>query len=275
MLKMSITIERCKNCGGPLQSLAIPCEYCDMLPGPLPRWRIPRQLPVDRVSHLGRLMVGNTPYLVHGRLAQGTGCEVFLARRDTPMTEMVLLKVGQVEREWDVLAQLRRRAQGTYLASLLPSPVHCVARTSVWRWRSDFMHTLEDVRRAYPQGIPCEAAAWLGNRLLEQLTQLEELGYCHGNLSAPHMLVHPRAHGLILCGWSHCQRGTGLDASKGLAVIASLLGRSPLKAFLSKASGRAAVLKEELKRVSLAALGPSKFCPLSQIERRFGDLRSP
>ena len=267
MLKMSITKERCKSCGGPLQSQAIACEYCDTLPGPLPKWRIPRQLPADRVSHLGRLMVGNIAYLVHGRLAQGAGCEVFLARRDTPMTEMVLLKVGQVEREWDVLARLCQRAEGTYLASLLPRPVHKVGQTAVWGWRGDFVHTLEQVRLAYPQGIPGEAAVWLANRLLEQLSQLHELGYQHGNLSAPHMLVPARAHGLLLCGWSHCQRGAGNDVQDGLATIAGLLARCPLKAFLSKASGPPAAVQEELKRVSLAALGPSKFCPLSHIER--------
>lgn len=264
MLKMSITIERCKNCGGPLQSLALPCEYCDSLPGPLPTWRIPRDLPRARVATLGRFRVGDLNYLVHGRLAP----DVFLARRDTPLTEMVVLKVGEVETEWERMRSLRRLCRDTFLGGLLPDPVHCALsgkgqRVLVYRWRREFQQSL-----CFWSGrVPAEAGVWLGHRLLEQLVQLHSLGYCHGNLRAEHLLVHCDAHGLALCGWSGLRQGVASDVPEGLAAIAGVLAAgtpAPLKRLLLSARGSAFEVNEELKRVSLAVLGPRKFCPLSK-----------
>lgn len=266
MLKMSITIERCRNCGGPLQSLALPCDYCDSLPGPLPLWRIPRDLPRGRVASLGRFRVGDLSYLVHGRLAPG----VFLARRDTPLTEMVVLKVGDVQAEWERMRAIRRLSVGRFLGDLLPEPVHCALsdkgqRVLVYRWRREFQQTLA----SFSGRVPAESGVWVAHRLLEQLMELHSLGYRHGHLSAEHMLVHSEAHGLVLCGWSHCAQGAGTDVSDGLAAIAGTLGGkvpTELKRLLFSARGTAYEVNEELKRVSYAVLGPRKFCPLSRIQ---------
>ena len=265
MLKMSIMIERCRNCGGPLQSLALPCDYCDSLPGPLPSWRIPRELPKARVAALGRYRVGDVHYLVHGRLA----ANVFLARRDTPLTEMVVLKVGDVQAEWERMRALRRLCQGGFLGDLLPEPVHCALsergqRVLVYRWRREFQRTLA----SFSGRVPAEAGVWIAHRLLEQLVELHALGYRHGGLRAEHMLVHSDAHGLALCGWSRCAQGSGADVSDGLGAIAGTLVSAtpaPLKRLFLSARGPALEVNEELKRVSLAVLGPRKFCPLSQI----------
>ncbi len=268
MLKMSIMVERCRNCGGPLQSLALPCDYCDSLAGPLPSWRIPRDLPRAHLSSLGRYRVGNIAYLVHGRLAPG----VFLARRDTPLTEMVVLKVGDVQSEWERMRDLRRLCLGRFLGGLLPEPVQCARsekgqQVLAYRWRRDFQRTLA----SFSGRVPAEAGVWLAHRLLEQLADLHALGYRHGNLRADHLLVHTEAHGLVLCGWSGCGRGTGSDVSDGLAAIAgALVSKTPpaLKRLLLSSRGSALAINEELKRVSQAVLGPRKFCPLSQIEGR-------
>ncbi len=265
MLKMSIMIERCKNCGGPLQSLALPCEYCDSLPGPLPLWRIPKDLPRAHVASLGRFRVGDLSYLVHGRLAPG----VFLARRDTPLTEMVVLKVGDVQREWEQMRCLRRLCQDSFLGNLLPEPVHCALsgkgqRVLVYRWRREFQQPLS----FWSGRVPAEAGVWLSHRLLEQLMELHSLGYAHGNLRAEHLLVHSDAHGLALCGWSGLRQGASLDVAEGLSAIAGTLVSStpaPLKRLLLSARGSAFEVNEELKRVSDAVLGPRKFCPLSKI----------
>lgn len=266
MLNMSITVEHCKNCGGPLQSLAAPCEYCDTLPGPLPSWRIPRDLPRGRVSSLGRYRVGDLRYLVHGRLAPG----VFLARRDTPLTEMVVLKLGDVQGEWERVRALRRLAQGSFLGNLLPDPVHCALNERgkpvlVYRWRREFQRTLA----SYSGRVPAEAGVWLSHRLLEQLIELHALGFQHGNLSAEHMLAHSDAHGLMLCGWSRCRQGQGSDVADGLRAIAGALVSNvpaPLKRLLLAPRGSALQVNEELKRVNAAVLGPRKFCPLSQLQ---------
>ncbi|MBX3166011.1 MAG: hypothetical protein KF760_01320 [Candidatus Eremiobacteraeota bacterium] len=262
---MSIMLERCKNCGGPLQSRALPCEYCDSLPGPLPSWRIPRDLPRSRVASLGRFRVGDLSYLVHGRLAPG----IFLARRDTPLTEMVVLKVGEVRAEWERMRALQRLCAGRFLGRHLPEPVQCALsdsgkRVLVYRWRREFQRTLA----SYAGRVPAEAGVWLSHRLLEQLHELHELGFQHGNLRAEHMLAHSEAHGLRLCGWSQCRPGQGSDVADGLEAIAGTLvarAPAPLKRLLGNARGSALEVNEELKRVSAAVLGPPKFCPLSQL----------
>ncbi len=265
MLKMSIILERCKNCGGPLHSRAIPCEYCDSLPGPLPQWRVPQDLPRSTVRSLGRFRVGDLSYLVHGRLAP----RVFLARRDTPLTEMVVLKVGDVQTEWERMRALRRLCVGRYLGDLLPEPVHCALsdkgqRVLVYRWRRDFQRPLS----FWSGRVPAHAAVWIAHRLLEQLIELHAWGYRHGGLRAEHMLMHGDAHGLVLCGWSGLAQGQGSDVAEGLAAIAGTLdGRCParLKQLLLGARGSALQVNEELKQVSSAVLGSRKFCPLSQI----------
>ena len=265
MLNMSTTIERCKNCGGPLQSLVSPCEYCDSLPGPLPSWRIPRDLPRPRVANLGRYRVGDRQYLVHGGLAPG----VFLARRDSPLTEMVILKVGKVQAEWERMRAVHRLCAGRFLGRLLPEPVHCALsdsgkRVLVYRWRREFQRTLA----SYSGRVPAEAGVWLSHRLLEQLHELHGLGFQHGNLTAEHMLAHSDAHGLMLCGWSHCRPGQGSDVADGLKAIAGTLVANvpaPLRRLLTSARGSAFEVNEELKRVNAAVLGPRKFCPLSRL----------
>ncbi|MBS2040733.1 hypothetical protein JST97_37445 [bacterium] len=268
MLNMSITVERCKNCGGPLHSRAMACEYCDSLPGPLPQWIIPRQLPRVCVPTLGRYRIGDVHYRVHGRLAPG----VFLARRDTPLTQMVLLKIGAREQEWEVLLRLGRDLAGSFLGGLLPEPVQFGLsekgqQVLVTRWRSEFEAPL----KAWSGQVPVHAAIWLTHRLLEQLIDLHSLGFAHGQLRAEHMLIHPYAHGMMLCGWSACAaRGPGTDVADGLGAIAGVLRSDvpkQLVRFLKQPVGSARQVNEELKRVSDAVVGPRQFCPFSEIRR--------
>ena len=229
-------------------------------------WKIPRSLPGRHVASVGRLRVGDLSYLVHGRISPG----VFLARRDTPLTEMVVLKVGDVQAEWERMRSLRRLCQGRFLGDLLPEPVHCAIsekgqRVLVYRWRREFQRTLS----FWSGKGPAEAGVWIAHRLLEQLAELHGLGYGHRNLRPEHLLVHSDAHGLVLCGWSRsAQGGACSDVSDGLAAIAGTLsGKVPpeLKRLFLSASGSALEVNEELKRVSFAVLGPRKFCPLSSI----------
>lgn len=271
MLKMSITLAqaKCPNCGGPL-TLPGACEYCDaeFSPGPGQAYRIPKPLPKPAVPHLGRLTLGSQNYLVHGRLAQGAHCDVYLARKDAPLTEMVILKVARgddeaLAREWKILNQLHQRPD--FLTSLLPVPVHrAPGRATVYRWRSGFQFTLEDAKGQADPG----STVWMWNRLLEQLTVLHGRGYHHAALLPQHLLLHPRDHGLALCGWSHCQTGaSGPDLADSGRCISSLLGwRAPkkLKDLAAHAGtfSSAGQLKLELKRVALEVFGPPRFRPL-------------
>ena len=288
MLNMSINLtqEKCPNCGAPLKDLnatVVVCSFCsaELQKASLPSFRIPSALPPTRPSaDLGRVSVGNTSYRVHGRLAQGECCDVFLARRDSLLTEMVILKIarddaGPLKREHAVLADLRKRAEGTFLEVMLPQAVGLgVARcdgkpehtAAVYRWRSGFDFTFEDARAEYPGGVDPRACVWMWNRLLEQLSQLHKLGYSHRAIAPAHLLIHPRDHGLVLCGWSRCTPGPGDDLPRSAECIGFLLGSGAPRVLtdLVKRAPKyreALELKTELKRVAQEAFGPPRFHP--------------
>lgn len=266
MLKMSIMQTRCPNCGAPVCQSGS-CDYCDAQLYPV-AYSIPTPLPRPAVGHVGKVQLGSRTYLVHGRLAQGAHCDAFLARKDAPLTEMVVLKIARqddaaLSREWNVLQQLHQRQD--FLSTLLPVPVHRQAgRATVYRWRAGFHFTLEDARNT---ADPI-SSVWMWNRLLEQLAVLHERGFQHGALLPQHLLLHPAHHGLALCGWSHCKPGApGADLGDSGRCIASLLGRSAPAKLKALAAGAGAFstareLQLELKRVALEVFGPPAFRPL-------------
>lgn len=246
------------------------CSYCDTTfhVG----YRVPTPLPTGAIRHLGRETVGDQAYLIHGRLGRGAHSDVYLARKDAPLTEMVIIKVarndeGPLQREWQVLSQLHRRRD--FLTSLLPVPVRQAPGRTVYRWRPGFHFTCEDARSAYPAGVDPGATVWMWNRLLEQLTVLHRRGYRHGALQPQHLLLHPRDHGLVLCGWSRCGLGEAAeDLRDSGACISYLLGSAapkPLRdlARHADAFADAAELKLELKRVSTQVFGPPRYRPFT------------
>ena len=288
MLNVSIIKpSQCPNCGAPLAPPkthgVIVCSFCqaEFHKEGFPQFCVPLPLPVSHPTpDLGRISLGNHGYRVHGRLARGSHCDVFLARRDAALTEMVIVKVARefeeqhVMQEWKTLAQLHQRAAGGFLQALLPQPVAIgVARcpgkaerpASVYRWRSGFQFTIEDARSQYPAGVEGRACVWMWNRLLDQLGCLHQLGYAHGAVTPAHLLLHPRDHGLVLCGWSRCAPGpTREDISQSAHCIAYLLGSEvPLQLTqLVQRAGKmtdALELKAELKRVAQEVYGPPRF----------------
>lgn len=284
MLSMSIIIQglQCPNCGSPLPDLRAPvlvCSYCDgqFLPKPTLPYRIPDPLVLPSAPHLAVVRLRDRDYLVHGRLARGTHCDVFLARRAGLLTEMVILKVARrpEERllsEWEMLHQLL--PMDSYLGELLPQPVAFGLATcsgqpalpaAAYRWRSGFSYTLVEARAQYPKGVPPEAVVWMANRLLDQLTCLHRLGFCHGDLQAEHLLLHPRDHGLLICSWSQCCPGSPApDLNQGGQALLGLLGPAaprPLRDLLAHWGDfhQARQVKAELARISRQLFGPPRF----------------
>ena len=173
--------------------------------------------------HLPRLWVSGHRYVLLGRLARGDGSDVFRARRDARITEQVVVKILRnmvdadlLDREQGNLRALEAsNASGsTHFAQLLPQRVdHGTARlgatgrdgerhVAVFRWRSGFIHTFEDVFEAHPNGVAPETAIWMYKRLLELLGWVHASGLVHGAVLPAHMLVHARDHGVMLVGWS-------------------------------------------------------------------------
>jgi hypothetical protein len=206
------------------------CTFCDrsllVMPPMAGAPPAPDTEPV-RDPELARIELAGQRFAVLGRLAQGESTEVFLARTDRRLSERVVLKVlrapGDADlltREWTALEALHQSdAQGApYFTLLLPQPVaHGLATladggtslATAFRWRSGFVHTLDDVCRVYPRGVEPKVGVWLWKRLLELLGWVHRAGFAHGALVPRHLLVHPKDHGVVLCGWS-CARRWGL-----------------------------------------------------------------
>ncbi|MFI7081812.1 serine/threonine protein kinase [Micromonospora sp. NPDC049903] len=63
------------------------------------------------------------------------------------------------------------------------------------------LHSLVDVRRAYPDGLDARDVAWMWRRLLVALGLAHRAGVVHGAVLPPHVLIEPDAHGVVLVDW--------------------------------------------------------------------------
>ncbi len=230
---MELQLLKCPGCGANLPPPSasngiLTCEYCGAMVSASGSavWPMPAR-PADDppfAPDRPRVTVAGTRYVLLGRLGRGDGSDVFLARRDARITEMVVLKVVRalsdadlVAREYEILEELHRGdAQGAeHFSRLLPQPVaqgavkdpHGTPRAAaVYRWHSGFQHSLTEVREVYSGGVDPRAAVWMWKRLLEVLGFVHRNGYVHGAVLPPHVLLHPRDHGLMMVGWSNAVR---------------------------------------------------------------------
>jgi hypothetical protein len=238
---MPIEVHKCPSCAAPVPpgtSPLVACAYCGSTLSNVPAatWSSPKgPLPPDPAAErwddhaLPRLGVAGRLYVLLGLLGRGESCDVFLARRDSRLTEMVVIKVLRalsdrdlLEREWRTLEALSKSdAKGSdYFATLLPqrvghgpvaTPDGLARKASVFRWRSGFQHTLEEVFDAHPHGIDPRTAVWMWKRVLELLGWVHKSGWIHGAILPQHVLVHPRDHGVVLAGWSCASRAGTSD----------------------------------------------------------------
>jgi hypothetical protein len=71
------------------------------------------------------------------------------------------------------------------------------------------LHSLDEVRRAYPDGLDPRHAAWMWRRLLVALGLAHRAGVVHGAVLPRHVLIEPDAHGLVLVDWCFAVVGDG------------------------------------------------------------------
>lgn len=232
----------CPACGAPLPSNArraiVVCPFCNASvtdAGPVILGQSFRnalaELDASVPTTERRVRVGGLPYRLLGRVAQGESSDVFLAERARPVTERVILKVLRADadrdlhdREWAALTALEASdvPGSVELSRRLPSPVargrvEGTDRTALLvRASCGFSDTLEDVLRAYPNGVDGRHASWMWRRVLEMLSWVHRAGWAHGALLPPHLVVHARDHGVLLVGWS-CAAPLGGKA--GLPVV--------------------------------------------------------
>ncbi len=221
----------CPGCGAPLPSEAllrvVTCAFCGASvaaeQGLVSAAAFRRALAELEEEARARadLSVAGVPYRVLGRIARGEHSDVFLAERAHRITERVILKVlrpgadeAAHDREHSALEALHAsRAQGApQLSRRLPQLVARGAASDtgrpalVYRAASGFVHTLEDVKRAYPSGVDARHAVWMWRRMLELLGFVHRSGFAHGAITPAHAILHARDHGLMLVGWSAARR---------------------------------------------------------------------
>ncbi|RAN97594.1 serine/threonine protein kinase [Micromonospora noduli] len=63
------------------------------------------------------------------------------------------------------------------------------------------LHDLDEVRRAYPDGLDARDVAWMWRRLLVVLGLAHRAGVVHGAVVPRHVLIEPNAHGVVLIDW--------------------------------------------------------------------------
>ncbi len=214
-------IEFCMGCGAPLEArwtrIVLVCRHCGSQNAPGAKGvPVPSSVPDDgRV----RLAIDGRTYLLLGKLASGDSTEVYLGRWVQRLGERVVVKVLRDASDRDLLmrefAFLRRLQESpvpgtSFFANLIPEPIACgLSRLGdrelfllVTRWRSGFLHTVDDVLRHHTDGVDPHVAVWTFKRILEILHWSHRSGVFHGAVLPPHILIHPRNHGAKLIGWS-------------------------------------------------------------------------
>jgi hypothetical protein len=164
--------------------------------------------------------ISDSHWAVERFLAGGDIADVYTARRARWPTELVILKVlrdrkdlDHFDNEWRALQELQKsQAPGAdSFVRLIPQPVthgdisagaNTGQRASVFRWASGFLHTFEEVMRAYPQGIPPRASIWVWRRILEVLAFLHASGMAHGAVLPSNLLIQQNEHGVRLVGYA-------------------------------------------------------------------------
>ncbi|MFI0791842.1 serine/threonine protein kinase [Micromonospora rubida] len=71
------------------------------------------------------------------------------------------------------------------------------------------LHSLDEVRRAYPDGLDARDAAWMWRRLLVALGLAHQAGVVHGAVLPRHVLIEPDGHGVVLVDWCSSVVGEG------------------------------------------------------------------
>lgn len=63
--------------------------------------------------------------------------------------------------------------------------------------------SLEEVKKAYPQGLDGRDLGWIFKRVLVALGNTRDVGLCHGSFTPENIFIHPEQHGFILNNWEY------------------------------------------------------------------------
>ncbi|MDF1487452.1 hypothetical protein [Tessaracoccus caeni] len=124
----------------------------------------------------------------------------------------------------------------------------------------DGLHTLREVRDAYPAGLDGRDWAWMARRLF---MTLDAATVAHGNLGLDTVLIHPEERGVVLIGWGDDDHPDGQSISDLFdAMLSSSEHRQ--RTFARQAVGLAPGRRLGEYDLLLQALyGPRRFRPFT------------
>lgn len=165
-------------------------------------------------SLLGLLRSDDISDLYEG-VSSSTGGPRVLVRLVRSPANNDLLK-GEADLLAALPAALPKPEHAGYFPNLLDSFEVGVGKTrrraNVFAWVEGLV-SLEDITKAYPNGLDPRDAAWMWNRLLEALHLLHQHGWVHGCVTPDRFLISPSQHTGCLFDFAYAVRdGTNLKA---------------------------------------------------------------
>jgi len=100
-----------------------------------------------------------------------------------------------------------------YLPRLIASIVWEGKRVNIFPWYDGFV-SLEDVRRAYPEGLDFRDMVWMFKRLLVGIGFAHTKDIVHGAILPPHVMIFPPNHGAKIVDWSYAVSNASLKNSR-------------------------------------------------------------
>jgi hypothetical protein len=170
-------------------------------------------------------------YKVGNAFTQGDISDLYFCSYRDKKDRHALLKIAQdhtyndlLAKEAEVLKKLwedpRGKGYRPYIPRLLDSfllsepDVRHKRRANIFWFKEDFV-SMQDVTRAFPDGLDPRHLAWMWKRLLVVLGFAHHNNVVHGSVLPPHALVHPANHGLRLVDWT-----AATDATNGRSHLA-------------------------------------------------------
>jgi hypothetical protein len=178
-----------------------------------------------RMGEYGRakhLMVMRTPkgeHVIMNVVGSGDLCTTYLAEsKQNGMTVRSFVKVVKDHRNNDLMKTEAKVLEilhssdvqqkwRPYVSGLVDSFVYAEPRkprrrTNVLIDMSEFF-TFDQLRSAFPEGVPAIHAVWMWRRLLMALGFAHDNGIIHGAVLPRHVMVLPEHHGLTLVDWCY------------------------------------------------------------------------
>lgn len=184
----------------------------------------PRAVSPDEEDALPRELASPTrAYTLTRLLGTGDLCRVYLAHASSDDGRYVV-KVPRgvgggrlLAREFEVVSQLARCGASSPYRQYFPQPVESFRRDrqriGIYGLREGYVNA-EEIRGVYPGGVDGRHVAWMFNRMLEAIGFVHQSGWLHGAPLPPHLLFHPRRHGLQMVGLAHAlQPGDVLEGA--------------------------------------------------------------